>query len=168
MTESSTASPIDLLKEKFSAEILEVKEDRGETIAVIRKDRCHDILRFLKEGLSFELLVDLTGIDYLSWGATPRFEVVYQLYSLTHDHRMRVRVKVAEESEGIILPTVTDLWKGANWYEREAYDMFGFRFEGHPNLKHLLLFDGFEGHPLRKDYPIGKRQKIPSPERKLT
>ena len=167
MTASSTASPIDLLREAFPAEILEVSEEKGERAVVIRKDRCHEILKFLREEpeFHFEMMVDLCGVDYLPMGERPRFEVVYHLYSLTHNHRLRVRVKVPEED--LKVPTVTDLWKAADWFEREAWEMFGFEFTGHPNLKHLLLYNGFEGHPLRKDYPIGKRQKIPTPEETL-
>lgn len=152
------------LQENFPSEILSTHQEKGDLAIVIRRDRCHEILQFLKEepSLLFEMMVDLCGVDYLSLGLKPRFEVVYHLYSLTHNHRLRVRVKVPEEA--ITLPTVTDLWKAADWFEREAYDMFGFRFEGHPHLKRLLLFEGFEGHPLRKDYPIAKRQKIPLPE----
>jgi NADH-quinone oxidoreductase subunit C len=108
--------------------------------------------------------LDVCGVDYLKAGDKPRFEVVYHLYSVTNNHRLRLRVKVPEED--MTLPTATDLWKSADWHEREAFDMFGFRFEGHPNLKRILLFDGFEGHPLRKDYPMEKRQKIPVPEEK--
>lgn len=155
------------LQEKFSSEILASHQEKGDLTIIIRKDRCHDLLRFLKEEpeFHFEMMVDLCGVDYLNTGEKPRFEVVYHLYSLSQNHRLRVRMKVPEEDMKV--PTVTDLWKGADWFEREAWEMFGFEFTGHPNLKHLLLYDGFEGHPLRKDYPIGKRQKIPMPEERL-
>lgn len=157
-----------LLQERFPAEILATHQEKGDLTVVIQKGRAHEMLRYLKEDpdLAFEIMMDLCGVDYLTLekgGA--RFEVVYHLYSVTKNRRLRVRVKVPEEE--MTLPTVTDLWQGADWFEREAYDMFGFRFEGHPNLKRLLLFEGFEGHPLRKDYPIGKRQKIPTPEERL-
>ena len=159
---------VEKVREFFPGEILEVGPTRADPALVIRKDRCHEILQFLKEDpeLSFDMMVDLCGVDYLKFETQPRFELVYHLYSLTHNHRLRVRVKVSEDS--MSLPTVIDLWKTADWFEREAYDMFGFRFEGHPNLKRLLLFEGFEGHPLRKDYPIEKRQKIPLPEETQT
>jgi NADH/F420H2 dehydrogenase subunit C len=155
------------LQEKFSSEILVAHQEKGDLTVILRKDRCHDILKFLKEEPEylFDLMADLCGVDYLPTGEKPRFEVVYHLYSLTHNHRLRVRVKVPEED--LKVPTVTDLWKAADWFEREAWEMFGFEFVGHPNLKHLLLYDGFEGHPLRKDYPIGKRQRIPTPEETL-
>lgn len=156
-----------LLQEKFPSEILAVHQEKGDLTVILRKDRCHEILKFLREEpeFHFEMMADLCGVDYLPMGEKPRFEVVYHLYSLTHNHRLRVRVKVPEED--LKVPTVTDLWKAADWFEREAWEMFGFEFVGHPNLKHLLLYNGFEGHPLRKDYPIGKRQRIPTPEETL-
>jgi len=156
---------LEKLQEKFGSEILETD---GDVAVIIKKDRCRETLRFLKEDpdFLFEMLMDLCGVDYLPMGLKPRFEVVYHLYSLTHNHRLRIRVKVSEED--MSLSTVTDLWKTADWFEREAAEMFGFRFEGHPNPKKLLLFEGFEGHPLRKDYPIEQRQKIPVPEVKPT
>ncbi len=159
---------LEKLQENFASEILVTHQDKGDLTVILRKDRIHDVLRFLKEdaSLSFEMLADLCGTDYLPKGEKPRFEVVYHLNSLTKNHRLRVRVKVPEED--MTLPTVTDLWGAADWFEREAFDMFGFRFEGHPNLKRLLMFDGFEGHPLRKDYPMERRQKIPIPEEKPT
>ena len=157
---------LEKLQSTFAGEILGSHQDHGDLTVILKKDRCHEVLRFLKEDpdLSFEILMDVCGVDYLPTGEDPRFEVVYHLYSVTKNHRIRLRVKVPEQD--MTLPTATDLWKSADWHEREAYDMFGFRFEGHPNLKRLLLFEGFEGHPLRKDYPTEKRQKIPIPEEK--
>ena len=102
-------------------------------------------------------------MDYL--GRNPRFEVVYHLYSIPLNHRIRIKVPVSEENCKV--PTCIDLWKSADWFERETFDMMGIVFEGHPNLKRLLLFEGFEGHPLRKDYPINQRQKIPEALEKL-
>ena len=158
---------LQILQEKFAAEILQTIEGKDGPIAILRKDRVHDILKFLKEDpeLSFDILMDLFGVDYLLSGEKPRFEIVYQLYSMKNNLRLRLRTKVAEED--MTLPTAIDLWKAADWFEREAYDMFGFKFEGHPNLKRLLLFEGFEGHALRKDYPITKRQKIPVPQERV-
>lgn len=150
------------LQEKFGSVILEVLEEQG--IVVVKKEGVRALLEFVKNDpeLGFDALMDLCGVDYLKMERKPRFEVVYQLYSMTHNHRLRVRVLVREEEA--TLPTVTDLWKSADWFERETSEMFGIIFEGHPNLKKLLLFEGFEGHPLRKDYPIEKRQMIPIPE----
>lgn len=159
---------LERLREKFGTEILETIEERRENIAIVKKDRLHEILQFLRDDpeLQFEFLMDLCGVDRLKGDEKPRFEVVYHLYSLTHNHRLRVRAKVP--GEDAIVATAADLWKAADWFERECWEMFGITFTGHPHLKHLLLFDGFEGYPLRKDYPIEKRQKIPVPEESLT
>ncbi|HFE52504.1 MAG TPA: NADH-quinone oxidoreductase subunit C, partial [Bacteroidetes bacterium] len=112
--------------------------------------------------LLFNFLMDLTAVDYLNFGRKPRFEVVYNLYSLMKNLRLRLRVPVPEEDP--VVRTVTHLWKSANWAEREVWDMFGIRFEGHPNLKRILLYEEFEGHPLRKDYPVNKRQPLIGPK----
>ena len=90
-----------------------------------------------------------------------RFEVVYHFYSVPKNHRVRLKVPVPEAAPSV--PSVTGLWSSANWYEREAWDMFGIRFDGHPNLKRILMYTGFEGHPLRKDYPVNKRQPLVGP-----
>ena len=157
---------LDKIREKFAAELLESHQDRGEFVAVIKKDRIHEILQQLRDDpeLRFDFLMDLCGVDRRTLNEPSRFEVVYQLYSSIHNHRLRLRVKLAETD--LQLPTSTDLWKTANWFERECWEMYGIVFVGHPNLKHLLLFDGFAGHPLRKDYPSAKRQSIPIPEEK--
>lgn len=106
-------------------------------------------------GLEYNFLSDLTAVD---WGleAEPRFEVVYQLYSTRHRHRIRLKVPV-NDGEGV--PTVTSVWKTANWHERETYDMFGIRFDGHPDLRRILMADDYEGHPLRKDFPLRGYQR---------
>jgi len=155
---------LERLSERFPTFVLRTGSEQGEFFAVVKGDRAHEILHFLKEDpeARFEFLIDLCGVDRIKLEETLRFEVVYHLYSLTHNHRIRVRAQVSESDPRI--SSVTDLWKGADWFERECWEMFGIRFDGHPNLKHLLLFDSFEGHPLRKDYPIEKRQKIPMPE----
>ena len=118
-----------------------------------------DIFRWLKEDpqLDFNFLADLTAVDYLD-KRTPRFEVVYHLYSLSKNHRLRVKIPVAGEDP--VVDSLTPLWKGANWLEREVWDMFGIRFRGHPDLRRILLYEQFEGYPLRKDYPVNYRQPL--------
>lgn len=156
------------IQEKFGSAILEAREERGHGIVVVKKEAARSLLEFAKQDpeCDFDALMDICGVDYLPVSRIPRFEVVYQLYSMRQNHRLRIRVPVPEED--VVLPTVTDLWKSADWFEREAFDMFGIVFEGHPHLKRLLMFEGFEGHPLRKDYPIAKRQMIPVPEEKIS
>jgi NADH-quinone oxidoreductase subunit C len=110
------------------------------------------------------MLMDLTAVDYLKFPGRedgPRFDVVYHLYSVAHNHRLRLKVAVEQDEPSV--PTATGLWPIANWLEREVWDMFGIRFEGHPDLRRLLLYEEFVGHPLRKDYPIERRQPLIGP-----
>jgi NADH-quinone oxidoreductase subunit C len=114
--------------------------------------------------LAFDMLTDLTAVDCATFPGRedgPRFEVVYHLNSLPHNHRLRVKVRVGEDDP--VVPTAVDLWPIANWLEREVWDMFGVRFAGHPDLRRLLLYEEFVGHPLRKDYPINRRQPLIGP-----
>jgi NADH-quinone oxidoreductase subunit C len=133
-----------------------------DAVVVLPPDGLADALRTLRDDpdLRFEMLSDLTAVDYL--GRTPRFEVVYQLNSLTHAHRLRVKVRLDEDD--LVLPTASDVWKSANWAERETYDMFGIRFAGHPDLRRILMYPEFTGFPLRKDYPVARREPL-IPER---
>jgi NADH-quinone oxidoreductase subunit C len=135
---------------------------RGEAVVVVERARVTAVLETVRDHpeLAFDMLSDLTAVDYL--GRTPRFEVVYQLYSLRHRHRLRVKVPVPEEDPTV--PSATGLWKSALWAERETWDMFGIRFTGHPDLRRILMYPEFEGHPLRKDYPLLRRQPL-GPER---
>jgi NADH-quinone oxidoreductase subunit C len=124
-----------------------------------------EIFRFLKDDpkLDLNFLTDLTAVDYMG-KKEPRFEVVYHLYSLRAKHRLRVKIPVPEEDPEV--ETLTLLWKGANWLEREVWDMFGIRFRGHPDLRRVLLYEEFRGHPLRKDYPVNQCQPL-VPEREV-
>jgi NADH-quinone oxidoreductase subunit C len=141
---------------------LALSETRGQAVVVTTPARIVDDLRTMRDDpeLRFDLLADLAGVDYL--GRTPRFEVVYQLVSIASHHRLRV--KIAVDGPDPSVPTVSGLWKSALWAEREAWDMFGIRFEGHPDLRRILLYPEFDGHPLRKDYPLARRVPI-VPER---
>ena len=135
---------------------------RGEVVIVLERDALPDALRTLRDDpeIRCEQLSDLTVVDYR--GRTPRFEVVYQLYSISGNHRLRVKVPVPEDDA--VVPTASAIWKAANWAEREAWDMFGVRFAGHPDLRRILMYPEFVGHPLRKDYPVLQRQPL-VPER---
>jgi len=137
-------------------------EARGEAVVLVARETLVPALTALRDdpGTHFEMLSDLTAVDYL--GRTPRFEVLYQLYSLTWRHRLRVKVPVPEDDP--VVPSAVGIWKSANWTGREVWDMFGIRFSGHPDLRRILMYPEFVGHPLRKDYPLLQRQPL-VPER---
>jgi NADH-quinone oxidoreductase subunit C len=121
-------------------------------------ERLLDVMRFLKddEACKFEQLADLSCVDYLEFpNATDRFGVTYGLLSLTHNHRLWVKCFVNDPDPEV--PSVTSIWKGAEWQEREVWDLFGVRFTGHPDLRRILTWEGFVAHPLRKDYPLRGR-----------
>jgi len=149
---------LETLKSKFPGAVLETHAFRGDQTAVINKGSLAEVAAFLKGELGFDFLMDLTAVDYAP--REPRFELVVHFYSSKHNYRLRLKCPVeAGEPE---VASLTPLWPGANWFEREVYDMFGIKFEGHPDLRRILMYDGFEGHPLRKDYPLKKRQpRIP-------
>lgn len=153
---------LQILKDQFTEGVLEAFTDKGQAVACISLEKLHEVLKFCREDSRFRmnLLLDVVAVDYPE--ETPRFEVVYFLYSTELRHRLRLKIRVKEGQE---LPTASDLFKSADWAEREVYDMMGVRFKDHPNLKRILLFEEFEGHPLRKDYPINKRQPIPQVEK---
>jgi NADH-quinone oxidoreductase subunit C len=146
---------LQLLRENQPDSVLETMISRGDATAVIRPESVTGIMGFLKHDsrLLFDVLMDMTAVDYQ--GEDPRFEVVYNLLSLPFNRRLRVKLRV---EEGKQVDSLTPMWGCANWLEREIWDMFGIPFKGHPDLKRILMYDGFEGHPLRKDYPIKKRQ----------
>lgn len=152
---------LDRLQEKFPEAVVSTHAAFGDETAVVLAPRIADICAFLRddEVTAFEMLTDLTGVDYLGI-KEPRFEVVYHLYSLSKNHRLRLKVELGEEDPR--LPSVLGVWKAANWMEREAFDLYGIVFEGHPDLRRILLYPEFVGHPLRKDYDIEHRQpRIP-------
>ncbi len=133
----------------------------GDVTAQIDAERVLEVLRFLRDDpeLEFDMLSDVTAVDYL--GEEPRFEVVYHLYSLSKNHRLRVKARVSEQAAEI--SSAVELWPSANWLEREVWDLYGIRFHDHPDLRRLLLYEEFEGHPLRKDYPKERRQPLVGP-----
>ncbi len=153
------------LKDRLPDAVSDVYEGvGGDDVAIVKKDRIEEVCRFLKEDpeLLFDMAPYITAVDYQ--GADPRFEVVYQLYSTSKNQRIRLRVPVPESDP--VLRTVTTLWKGADWYERYCWDMYGIRFEGHGDLRRLYMYEEFVGHPLRKDYPLRGRQPL-MPERQV-
>lgn len=140
----------EILKDIFSHEIIEIKEFRGQVSVIVKKDKIKEILKYLKEQQGFNHLQDLCGVDY--YPEKPRFEVVYNLFSICRRLHIRIRAKIDEENPEI--DSITELWSGANWHERECYDMFGIKFNGHPELRRILMPEDWNGHPLRKDYPL--------------
>ena len=126
----------------------------GDSVIFIAPEKIHDVMRYLKDDpdLNFDYLSNITGADYLNEEREPRFEVIYELHSIDKNHSIRIRVGLEEEAATIA--TVSDLWKGALYPERELFDMFGFNVLGHPNLSRLIMPDEWEGNPLRKDYPL--------------
>ena len=162
MAEEKKSAVLETLVGKFGDDIVSTHSDFGDDTALVRRERIVEICTFLRDdpGLRFDFAMDLTGVDYL--GEEPRFEVVYHLYSLEKKHRVRIKTRVPEEDPAI--DSVIPVWAGMDWYEREAYDMYGIVFRNHPNLKRILMYESFVGHPLRKDYPKAKRQPTIGPE----
>jgi len=152
------------LKQKFPNIVLEAFDLRGIPAAVVRKEGIKGLAASVKTDPEFQLnvLMDLTAVDYLFWEEKEcRFEVVYNLYSIAKNHRLILKTPVPES--GAEVDSVVSVWPAANWFEREVWDMFGIRFKGHPNLKRIMMYEEFEGHPLRKDYPYNKRQPLVGP-----
>jgi len=143
------------IKEKLPGHLLDSGGFRGDETVTLRKEALIDAANYLKHGLKFEFLMDLTCVDYLGV-KEPRFEMVYHFYSFENNLRLRVKVPLSLEESAV--DSLSSLWLSADWYEREVYDMFGINFNGHPDLRRILMYDGFAGHPLRKDYPLKKRQ----------
>ncbi|HKY33703.1 MAG TPA: NADH-quinone oxidoreductase subunit C [Candidatus Polarisedimenticolia bacterium] len=145
------SAALDALREAFPGAVQESACYAGEVTAVIPAPRVVEILRFLRDDprTAFDLLADLTAVD---WPQRPRrFEVVYHLYSIPRNHRLRLKAPVGD---GESLPSATAVYAAADWHEREVFDLFGVRFDGHPDLRRILLPDEWRGHPLRKEYPL--------------
>ena len=139
-----------LLQANFPKALIGHHRQHGDETVLIRREGMLELFRFLRDDprCAFDLMIDLTAVDYLP--RKPRFEVVVHLKSLAHNHRLRVKIPVEEDREEV--DSIAALWVAADWYERECFDMYGIRFAGHPDLRRLLLYPEFEGHPLRKDY----------------
>ena len=190
----NAASLIESVKKRFPDAVASSHSHRDDATLVLQRASLLEVAGFLKEDaeLRMNLLVDLTAVDYLTFGKRPtpafftssgvtvgptpqipdqdpwpgppgpsRFAVVYHFYSTAHKHRLRLVVSVDEDVAD--LDSVSGLWPAANWLEREVWDMFGIKFRGHPDLKRILMYQEFEGHPLRKDYPVKKRQPLIGP-----
>ena len=147
------------LREKFGELVSAPTEFRGEvSVKVTDAERIVEVCSFAKKELGFDYLVDVSSID--NYGEDPRWTVVYHLYGIAHKHYLRLITNVSEEKSE--LPTITDVWRTADWHEREIYDMMGVRFRGHPDLRRILMWEGYPYHPLRKDFPVtGKPSELP-------
>jgi NADH-quinone oxidoreductase subunit C len=141
---------LDELRRRFGDAIVETVDHRGDLTAVIAREALLSVLAHCRDdaALAFDVLMDLTAVDY-------------QKYSIGKNHRLRLKVRVDEDDARV--PTAVPIWPIANWLEREVWDMFGIRFEGHPDPRRLLMYEEFAGHPLRKDYPINRRQPLIGP-----
>jgi len=141
---------IESLNKSFEGKLQNTTEFRGETTCTIQGSDVRDIAKSCRDDLSFDYLLDITSID--NFGEEPRFEIVYHLYSMPYGAHLRLRLKVSEEVGA--LDTVSDIWPTADWHEREIYDMMGIKFNGHPDLRRILMWDGYPFFPLRKDFPL--------------
>jgi len=142
----------------FEAKLQLKIEFRGETTYTIAASDLRLVAKFCRDELSFDYLIDITSID--NFGEEPRFEIVYHLYSMSDSIHLRFKLKVPEETGAV--DTVSDIWPTANWHEREAYDMMGIKFNGHPDLRRILMWEGYPYFPLRKDFPLeGLPSEIP-------
>jgi NADH-quinone oxidoreductase subunit C len=157
--EMSLSDIISRLSTQFGELCQPPVEFRGEsTIHLADAQRIAEVCAFAKKELNFDYLVDITPVD--NYGEDPRFLLVYELYGYGHHHHLRLKIQVSEESSEV--PTVSTVWRTADWHEREAYDMMGIRFTGHPDLRRILMWEGYPYFPLRKDFPLaGKPTEMP-------
>ncbi|MBE7448477.1 MAG: NADH-quinone oxidoreductase subunit C [Kofleriaceae bacterium] len=171
---------LDALRAKFGDAVVATESQHGDEVALVKRDKLVAIATWLRDdpAMAFEVPVFVTCIDLLDWrpvkapgqpsstrpawdhadGKAPRFEVCWQLRSFSRRHRLRLKVALVEND--LKVASLTPLWSGFDWQERETFDMYGVEFQGHPDLRRIYLYDEFVGHPLRKDYPKEKRQPL--------
>ncbi len=148
----SAAADVTKLRESFGAKIWETLEFRGEHTLRVELAGLHDLLAHCKNELAYVMLLDISSLDH--FGDDPRFEIVYEIATLDDSKHLRIKAKVSEDEK---VPSASDLWLGADWHEREVWDMMGIAFTGHPNLKRILMWEGYPYFPLRKDFPLAGR-----------
>ncbi|HWN69233.1 MAG TPA: NADH-quinone oxidoreductase subunit C [Haliangium sp.] len=153
---------LDALTKKFGDAIEETRTDYGDAVAYVKRDKLVEVATWLRDdpAMDFDAPSFCTCIDnlHMDGGEEPRFELCYQLRSSRHRHLVRLKIRLREEDA--IAPSLTLLWPGFNWLERETYDMYGIQFKGHPDLRRIYMYEEFVGYPLRKDYPKEKRQPL--------
>ena len=150
---------IDSLKSSLPDTILNIKTYRNETTLLIKKEKIQEFCLYLKNNFDFKFIVDITAGDYLE-RKTPRYEVVYYLHRFgpEYSENVRIRLKVELPEDDTRILSVTSVWSGANWLEREVYDLFGIEFIGHPDLRRILMPEDYDAHPLRKDFDVRNRE----------
>jgi NADH-quinone oxidoreductase subunit C len=148
----SALADVSTLQAAFGEKIWETLEFRGEHTVRVELDSLHAVLEKCKNDLGYELILDISSLDH--FGEDPRFEMVYEIASLDDSKHLRIKAKVSEDEA---VPSATDLWLGADWHEREVWDMMGIPFTGHPNMKRILMWEGYPFFPLRKDFPLAGR-----------
>lgn len=149
---SALVNDLTALRDTLGSSVLSETEFRGETTLSVSLDALPKALVLCKQKLGFELLLDISSLDH--FGDDPRFEIVYEVASLDDTRHLRIKAKVSEDES---VPTAIHLWKAADWHEREVWDMMGIPFSGHPNLKRILMWEGYPFFPLRKDFPLAGR-----------
>ena len=159
MDSMSALTYTEKLQRRFESLLTGPVEFRGEvSLTVAEPGRLAEVCAFAKAELGFDFIMDISSVDH--YGEDPRFEIVYELYSQTHHTHLRLKTRVSEARAE--LPTVSGVWRGANWQEREIYDLMGIRFTGHPDLRRLIMWEGYPHHPLRKDFPVeGRATEMP-------
>lgn len=148
--------PVEAVKVNLAGVLQDVVEFRDETTLIVEAKDIPAVIRYLRDtpGLIYNFLSDISAVDYYPDYTRPgRFGVAYHIYSMLYNRRLRVKTFVDEDSA--VVPTITSLWPAANWFEREIYDMMGIEFDGHPNMKRILMPTDWNGHPHRRDYPLG-------------
>lgn len=155
---AKASEAVQVLSSRFGADVIRTWEFRGETNVEVFKKIIPAVAELLKRELNFLYLVDISGVD--NFGEEPRFEVVYEFYAFDSAEHIRIKTRVSEED--LEVPTVSGVFQTANWHEREIYDMMGIRFGGHPDLRRILMWEGYPFFPLRKDFPLeGKASEVP-------
>ncbi|NJM39232.1 MAG: NADH-quinone oxidoreductase subunit C [Akkermansiaceae bacterium] len=148
----SAAADVTKLREIFGEKMIQTVEFRDEQTVCVELGSLHELLEKCKGDLGYEMILDISSLDH--FGDDPRFEMVYEIATLDDSKHLRVKAKVSEEET---VPSVTDIWVGADWHEREVWDMMGIPFSGHPNMKRILMWEGYPFFPLRKDFPLAGR-----------
>jgi NADH-quinone oxidoreductase subunit C len=153
---------VQAIQSRFGSKVISTHAQAGDHTVLLDRSVIPDVGRFLKTdaSMAFDMPIDCTAVDYKGYPGHegPRFMVIWHLYSTTQNHR--IRLKVALEESDCTTPSLQPIWRGFDWFEREAWDMFGIRFDGHHDLRRILLYEEFVGHPLRKDYPIRGYQPL--------